>query len=158
MVRYALLNNTNTRPIAVTVRCLRKDQARISLTVPIAWAGAILYGLDAFRSLADGIRTESIKAEIGRKTKEQSSMWQRRLRAIGRAYCQLRESGMLHRAAVKCLVEDYRWKDLGWSFSDFNHHVPTANNWQDLRAYLDDQVKRERVKAITETPPRLQLA
>src|SRR2546426_5173899 len=133
MIRFSLLPNHDTRPISIATRAYRKDQVLISLKVPLAWTGALLNSLDALRELADGIQEEIGKAEMARKTKEARSMWARRKRAIRRAYYKLREKGVPHRPAVYCLVNDYRWKDLGWTFADFNRHVGDATHWQEAQ-------------------------
>ena len=129
MLRFSLYPDST--PISIAVRASRRNLVQISILAPLGLAGGLVRGISALSELVDVLKGETRKAELARQTKDRRSMWSRRLRAIRRAYYRLRESGTPHRVAVQRLAADYRWKDLGWTLADFNHHVPPATAWQE---------------------------
>ena len=101
----------------------------LRLKSPAQFSRRILDALGFLSDLAGILAHESDKAERARRVSAENVAWAARLDTIRGEYSALRNSGLLHRAAVRALVSCPRFSDLGWRFADFNRVVPSSASW-----------------------------
>lgn len=109
-------------------------QITLTLDVPALWARNILAVLRLLTDLVTDLRTEADRADRACRVNAEHLAWAARREEIKAVYCKHREQGLLHRAAVRELVRDPRFRDLSWGFPDFNRVVPGASHWKEVLA------------------------
>lgn len=115
-------------PFSVLGSHTEHDTTILQIRLPAAWASLMLSALEVLSGFVRQLEHHAEGAERQQRTADRLDAWNARTRLMQERYDLGRKSGLRHRAAVRTLLTDSHFSDLGWTFSDFNRAVlnPTS--------------------------------